>query len=276
MSENKSGIKFLLVLAAIAALIILANFIKKSVEEYELKTDYNTAIQLIEDGNYSDAEYKFYALGDYEDSKVLTNYAGYMRSKSNIYSAHHYMSYIPKGYNGVFADEIAEERKIINERYDEYLKQLEEEEKKAEEEREKLRASYANKIPEVGMDREFIKDTLIGKCDQFYDYTYYEDGKKVDLYRYTWYSDDKSDIVFVAEFKGNRCISAEKYYPTVYWRGDIPNFSAKRYKPVTTPKYREDRYGALDYSSPEDFYYDNYDYFAGYEDAEDYYNDIWG
>ena len=92
MSENKSGIKFLLVLAAIAALIILANFIKKSVSEYELKNDYNTAIQLIEDGNYSDAEYKLYALGDYEDSKVLTNYAGYMRSKSNIYSAHHYMS----------------------------------------------------------------------------------------------------------------------------------------------------------------------------------------
>lgn len=273
MIENKSIIKFLLVLAAIAAVVILGKFIKKSVKEYDLKTDYNTAIQLIEDGNYRDAEYKLYALGDYEDSKVLISYAGYMRSKSNIYSAHHYMSNIPKGYNGVFADEIAEERKITNERYDEYLKQLEEKEKKDEEEREKLRASYAHKIPEVGMDREFINDTLIGKCGKFNDYTKYENGKKVDSCRYTWYSDDKSDIVFVAEFKGNRCILAEKYYPTVYWRGDIPNFSAKRYKPVTTTEYDEDY---LEYDDPEDFYYDNYDDFESYEDAEDYYYDMWG
>lgn len=35
----------------------------------------------------------------------------------------------------------------------------------------------------------------------------------------------------------------------------------------------DDPYNVNDYSTPEDFYYDNYDDFWDYEDAEDYYNE---
>ncbi len=38
---------------------------------------------------------------------------------------------------------------------------------------------------------------------------------------------------------------------------------------------KEDQYNVYDYDDPEEFYYDNYDDFDGYEDAETYWDDAW-
>lgn len=50
-------------------------------------------------------------------------------------------------------------------------------------------------------------------------------------------------------------------------------YSTKKY--TTTQKSKKDPYDVYEYSDPEDFYYDNYDDFDCFEDAEDYYNDAW-
>ena len=49
--------------------------------------------------------------------------------------------------------------------------------------------------------------------------------------------------------------------------------SAWRRTLSSSSKKKEDPYNVNEYSDPEDFYYDNYDDFWEYEEAEDYYNE---
>ena len=49
--------------------------------------------------------------------------------------------------------------------------------------------------------------------------------------------------------------------------------ASSKYKSSSSAKKSFDPYDAKSYAHPEDFYYDNYDDFWDYEDAEDYYNE---
>lgn len=62
--------------------------------------------------------------------------------------------------------------------------------------------------------------------------------------------------------------------------GGLPSTTASTSKPTSTPRptatpnpmENDDPYNAKGYSDPDDFYYDHYDDFWEYEDAEDYWN----
>ncbi len=68
-------------------------------------------------------------------------------------------------------------------------------------------------------------------------------------------------------------------YSSTSYRNDSEVATTKKYystkKYTTTHKSKDDPYDVYEYSDPEDFYYDNYDDFDCYEDAEDYYDEAW-
>ena len=74
-----------------------------------------------------------------------------------------------------------------------------------------------------------------------------------------------------------------KYNEATLWQNRLPNIVASKYKEKEEPSSNKNsgyhgsrdeyEYSYDDYSDFEDFYYDNQEYFAGPDDAEDYFNE---
>lgn len=275
-ARKKILLKLITAVLAIALVCVMPHIVKA----VKTESRYNEAIRLIKKGEYEMGANRLMGMSDYKYSDALINYGLYMvRKDTSFFVAYDNICEIPTDYDGPFADEIASEREYAESVYDEksiiYEQEEKERQKEWDEYREEIRASYADKLPKVGMNRDFVKDTLLGDYDKYSESKTYENTAVVPLYRYEWYSDDKTALVFVAEFRYDKCISAEKVNTYSYWDGDTPKFGGKHHhSSYTTSRY--DDYDVFEYDDPEDFYYENYDDFEDYDDAEEYYDEQWG
>lgn len=120
------------------------------------------------------------------------------------------------------------------------------------------------KLPYAHMPPEYIQKTKLGEADSV---KVYGESKV-----YIWKSADGCTI-FKATIDSNGYVSeAEKYNENTHWNGDTLLSTHEEYDRKPSYSYNSDPYDAGAYSSAEDFYYDYYDDFFDYEDAEYYWN----
>ena len=238
--------------------------------EHIKKDEFNLAItklniankeELDKDDFYYECMYDKASTSYYKDSAYLYAYSlimnEYNTSKSMNY-IDRYLDIIPDNYNKTLSNEINAFKEKFGEEYDEYL--LEQERKRQIEEDKKIRSS----VPFVGMSESRINDTILGTNYEIVHNSEYIKGEKVraNIYRFK----KGNGIIFVA-----RCLQG-KVVKGIDYRDDpwvIPSSSSSSYKSKSND---DDPYNVNDYSTPEDFYDDNYDDFWDYEEAEDYYN----
>ena len=296
-TKTKIGVALLLIVLIIVGSIYLD---RKSIDDA-----YHRAITFIEDGSYEDAlralemanpevlsREDFWHIRRYEDpSKFYKNtiplYAYALaqieyNGDKYLYQINDYLELIPRNYSGELSEEIKKFREEFEPQYAELVekdrKEIEAVGIKHEKEEKEYLAELKNKIPYEGMYIGYIHATAAGEADKHT--TRYMPGKdnRPDDYldKYYWYADDGKSIVLIVECEYDFVTKVTKYFEGVYWTSEgTPNFGATKPK-KTTKKYYEteddDPYNVNDYSDPEDFYYDNYDDFWEYEEAEDYYN----
>ena len=238
--------------------------------EYIKNGEYDSAIKQLDIANkeecdkedfYYDVKYDKSASAYYKDSTYLYTYSfamsEYNTSKSMNY-IDRYLELIPDNYNKTLSGEINAFKEKFGNEYEEYL--LEQARKREFEEDKKIRSS----VPFVGMSESRINDTILGTNYEIVHNSEYIKGEKVraNIYRFK----KGNGIIFVA-----RCLQG-KVVKVIDYRDDpwvIPSSSSSSYKSKSND---DDPYNVNDYSTPEDFYDDNYDDFWDYEEAEDYYN----
>ena len=238
--------------------------------EYIKNGEYDSAIKQLDIANkeecdkedfYYDVKYDKSASAYYKDSTYLYAYSfamsEYNTSKSMNY-IDRYLELIPDNYSKTLSDEINAFKEKFGKEYEEYL--LEQARKREIEEDKKIRSS----VPFVGMSESRINDTILGTNYEIVHNSEYIKGEKVraNIYRFK----KGNGIIFVA-----RCLQG-KVVKVIDYRDDpwvIPSSSSTSYKSKSDD---DDPYNVNDYSTPEDFYDDNYDDFWDYEEAEDYYN----
>lgn len=237
---------------------------------------YNKAITLVEQHNYSEAEeilVKYEKSNYFDDLPYVLSYARICMlgdTDSDTREIHYMLEDIPESYSGKFAEEISEIRADNDKKYGEYQERLQ---KAYEEAEAKRKAEMKTRMPYEGMSESYINDTMVGKADN-HKYDKYSD-------KYTWYAYNGKDVVLIVECKDGKVTDIIKYWEGVYWNSDgTPNFGASkpassRSKSKSSTKQKEDEYDVYDYSDPDDFYYDHEDEFDSYEDAEDYFDDAW-
>lgn len=265
--------------AVVWSVIIIAAILLFNAKNIAAYVDYKAGIKYMDQGEYKLAEKAFSENFNYRNSRSLYYFSQYMQVRDDTDRGYFDMYMIPESYNGEFADVIKEERAAVEKRHKAYLNEKAEQEKQRDA---KERAELKNKLPYKGMDTKYIGDTLVGQYDKVSDGYDYEEGKDSNVKRYYWYSDDGKDVVLTvtARYDPNRyryyVEKTEKNNTDIYWTADgRPNFGAKR--PVrTTSKPKYDYDDVWGYDNPEDLYYDNPDMFEGYEEAEDFFNDMIG
>lgn len=241
---------------------------------------YNTALELIENGEWRDAykillneiwSYKYIGCHDegYRDQYELMKY---IRMEQNFEDEDYlialdYYEDIGEDYSGAFSASIAdlaERAKPLAE----IQRETEEAEKarKAEEyektvaerkEREQLTARRSAK-PFVGMSEDCINITKLGRSAYFSEGKQFFDGQMVAYKLYRW-KNSNGKIIFTANVMCGEVQS-------------VTDLSASHYSggASTTDK---DEYNASDYSNIDDFYDDYYDDFPDFESAEGYWQE---
>ena len=198
----------------------------------------------------------------YKDSAILYAYslvkAEYNKSNKSMSFIDRYLEIVPDNYNRILSDEINAFKDNFESEYEEYL--LEQERKRQIEEDKKIRSS----VPFVGMSESRINDTILGTNYEIVHNSEYIKGEKIraNIYRFK----RGNGIIFVARCLKGRVDSVSDYRDDPWV---IPSTSSSSSKKKSN---NDDPYNVNDYSDPEDFYYDNYDDFWEYEEAEDYYN----
>lgn len=126
------------------------------------------------------------------------------------------------------------------------------------------------KIPVVGMAEENINKTQYSRTFRFdHDFTSYENGHLVTKRYY---------------YDGRGTRSDPAYYIVICADGYVDQVMDQRYDPVTYMpegglkyKRKSSSSGKSDpYGDAEEFYYQNQDEFADFDEAEEYYNDHYG
>ncbi len=233
---------------------------------------YNKAVQLMNNGQYSEAALLFESLKEYSKSEAYYNYcmAQESASKGRYSSASFYLSGIGK--------KLSKSEYPVG--YVEFAQMVKEEEDKARAESEKLaRERYDEEVrtgvPFVGMYESDIGKTTLGRPNgtPWHNYNW-ERGKKIQATIYEWHRDGY--VVFSA-----RCL-----HGTVEQVWDDRRNPWKKVKSSTSSSNKnrttssgagkkkttnDDPLDAKSYDNPEDFYDDCYDDFFDYEEAEDYY-----
>lgn len=205
----------------------------------------------------------FYTNKLYKDTIPLYAYAlarsEYACENRDMDYVNKHLRLISTDYSGEFCDEIKEFKECFQVEYDEYSaekKRLREEE--IEKELEKLKYT----VPYVGMRELYIAQTILG--DDFEVSSSYEGISKKDRVKVTVYRFKRGkSIIFVAKCKKGYVTEVKDYRDSVT--------TTKNYTSSSGKTNDSDRYNANKYRNAEDFYYDNYDNFWSYEDAEQYY-----
>jgi len=283
----KTKIYIAVVLLLICAMIFGGIYLnQKSIDKA-----YNYAITLIQNASYegalSELEKANPDVIDQDDFKSDVKYGGLNKAYKNtiplysyamaqleyndeerdMYTVNEYLELIPANYSGELCEEIKTFKENFKPQYDEFLaeqERLAEEQRKKDEEKRRIREQEETEqlkksLPYVGMSESKINGTVLGTN---YEIVHNHEWIKGERIRANVYRFKKGNaIIFVA-----RCLN-----------GRVDSVSDYRDDPwvirSTTPsKKSDDPYDVNEYSSPEDFYDDNYDDFWDYEEAEDYYN----
>ena len=270
---------------------------------------YNNAITLIQNGSYEDAlaalekanpnildrkNFKSdmeYGIDEtYKNTLPLYSYAlaqlEYNSEKKHMRTVNDYLDLIPADYSDELSEDIKTFRESFKPQYDEFL---EEEKRKDEELRLKIEESnrqyYAKLktiIPYKGMNESDINKTIMGKPYK----SETEKNSWGEYYtKYYWRAND-GETMLIVTCKDKAVTSVSRYGWGYYWTEDIKpvwngknpyknktSSSSSSYKKNSAKKSNDDPYNVNDYTDPEDFYYDNYDDFWEYEEAEDYFNE---
>ena len=149
------------------------------------------------------------------------------------------------------------------------LKQVQTEHKAYDEQQEKeYLQSLAKSLPYVGMSEKYINKTALGKPSSTVRHNReMVNGQSLvaNLYDYT----SNGYVIFTA-----RCVNGvvtdvfdDRAHPYKQSSGSSSSSSSKK---STSSTKKSDPFHSSDYAHPDDFYYDYYDDFWDYEDAEDY------
>ncbi len=290
----KKIFQIIIFLLLVSALIIGIVYLdKKAIDD-----SYNYAITLIQNGSYEgglsslekanpnlldrkefEEDVKQGVLKDaYKNTVPLYTYAlaqiEYNDENKSMYTVNDYLELISTDYSGELADEIKTFRWNFNSQYEIFM---EEEKREAEELRLRIEESerqyYAKlktKIPYEGMSESDINKTIMGNYHEI------DTDSKYGKTKYYWKT-NSGEIMLIVTCKDRKVTSVSRYGWGYFWTEDIKPIwngtNPYKNKKSSSTKKKEDPYNVNDYSDPEDFYYDNYDDFWEYEEAEDYYNE---
>ena len=149
------------------------------------------------------------------------------------------------------------------------LTQVQKEHKAYDEQQEKLYLqSLSKSLPYIGMSEKYIDKTALGKPSSTVRHNReMVNGQSLvaNLYDYT----RNGYVIYTA-----RCVNGEvtdifDHQDDPYKQSSGSNSSSSSKKSSSSTK-KSDPFHASDYAHPDDFYYDYYDDFWDYEDAEDY------
>lgn len=281
--ENKTnGKKRLLRIILVIGIIWIVIVVIHNIYEHLQKKDlYSSTISMIENGNYKWAQsYAFNYWSTYDDESLLmlVNVLEFdseldqliRTDKLDEYKLKKFkreLAFFTDEYSGYMSDYILDlksREKEITRKCEEYFESVEKAKQAEEEKRlKKLKASP----PYEGLSEDDIDNTSWGK------HIY---AKKVSLYTYSnelkkhgvSFSDSNGKIYTFSgtHYRYALCgdgrvliASLEKIRSNQYYANYIPS--------------NDDEYNVSDYSNADDFYYDNYDDFWDYYDAEDYYDE---
>lgn len=239
-------------------LLLLSIFVVKSIITF---SKYKVAEGLVVEENYNKASEILESFEeDYLNTEdyMLICKAHMSFDEHDLIAAYQYMNQInsnqlPKGS----IDAFLKFKETVTNKYEQYIIQQQQEQLKT------LKEKVKNGVPFVGMPEEYIDQTIIGKPSEKIRHNWEIKGSKRFLANlYDFYNDEGK--IFTA-----RCVDGTVTDIWDYRDAPVKPFVPKKPKPTDD----EDPYNASDYSHPEDFYYDHYDDFFDYEDAEDYYNE---
>ena len=130
--------------------------------------------------------------------------------------------------------------------------------------RERYQERLKSEPPFNGMSESDIDKTVLGKHAEYVSNTFVKSGNI--YYRHIYWFQSGGKTVYKAVCVEGRVTEVEDYradpIPTPYIKSTP--------KPSSGTKSTDDPYHASDYAYADDFYYDYYDDFWDYEDAEDY------
>ena len=133
---------------------------------------------------------------------------------------------------------------------------------------------YYSGVPYEGMFESRVQYTSLGKADEVESCTdFYKLRASHQWRKYRWKENGKTVfMVTISYYDWKKDTSVPGYVSDVCdWRSSNTTTYRSTTKRYTTKK--SDPYNVNDYSNEEDFYYDNYDDFMDYYEAEDYYNE---
>ena len=223
---------------------------------------YEQAVALYDGGSYDEAKELFYDVPD-RDFRDTESYIALCRARiaydnGNIDYAYRLMRFtrfnnLSREQHDAFGEFMA----ALNAGYEVYLKEKVIADKRA------YRDRITNGVPYIGMPESEIRNTSLGApSGNVRHNTEMKNGQPHSANIYD-FKRDKATI-FTA-----RCVDG--YVINVWDHRDNP---VVPYRPEkSTKSYDDDPFNVHDYIHPDDFYYDHYDDFVDYEDAEDYYNE---
>jgi len=238
----------LLSIFAVKSIITFSRY--KVAEKLVVGENYNKASEILEtiDDGYLNSENLIFvckANKAFNEKDIPTAYQYLIQINSKV---------LPSDYFDTFLEF---QEKVTNE-YEQYIVKKQDEQLKVIKERVKTG------VPFVDMPEEYIDKTILGSPSEKIRHNWEISGSKRFLANlYDFYNEEGK--IFTA-----RCVDG---IVTQVW--DYRDSPVKPYIPQNPDSSVEDEdpYNAADYSHPEDFYYDHYDDFFDYEDAEDYYNE---
>ena len=290
----KTKIYIITILFVIVAMIFGGIYLNKKA----IDNSYNYAITLIQNGSYEGAlaelekanpnlldrkefkdDLKYQKLNDvYKNTVPLYAYAlaqlEYNDENKSMYTVNDYLELIPTDYSGELCEEIKIFKENFKPQYDEFLAEQkrrdEELMRRVEESQRQFYAKLKNKIPYEGMSESDINKTIMGNYHEI------DTDSKYGKTKYYWKT-NSGEIMLIVTCKERKVTSVSRYGWGYFWTDDIKPIwngtNPYKNKKSSSSKKKEDPYNVNDYSDPEDFYYDNYDDFWEYEEAEDYYNE---
>ncbi|MCD7743834.1 MAG: hypothetical protein LUI13_00830 [Lachnospiraceae bacterium] len=264
--------------------------------EAEVRETYRQAEELIKQDLYEEADEKLEQIRglqytELEIDKLLSLCEAHMSyDDGDLTSAYETVSSLEMEYAGsAIQTELDAFKAQVSEEYDLYLEEKAIAESEAQVQREKEAAERAaekeksfleslkKKVPYVGLAEEYIGKTALGAPSSTVRHnTEMVNGKAYTANLYDFKSGNKT--IFTA-----RCVQGEviqvwdKRNSTSSGSSSSSSSSGSSSKKglggSSGSSSGSDEYNASDYDDPEEFYYDHYDDFDGYEDAEVYWED---
>ncbi|MCD7882610.1 MAG: hypothetical protein LUI87_02710 [Lachnospiraceae bacterium] len=287
----KRNVIICLVLVVVLAGGLLSIWRKDRQREAEVRADYEEAMDLIEQKLYEDA----YELLE----QVSEKRNEYLETDELISLCQAHLSYddgdLESAYNAldslsldtvssVIQTELESFREQLQEEYDIYLEEkaiaeseaLEQAKKEKEEKLAAQRQAYlenlSKQLPYVGMYESYIGDTVLGEPSS----TVRHNTEMINGQRYTAnLYDFKSGgtTIFTARCVQGKVIQVWDKRDQVSSGSSSSSSGSGSSSGKSSGSSSSDQYHASDYDDPEEFYYDHYDDFDGYEDAEVYWED---